>query len=82
MVRFGEHVLWLPSGKRDSRLESGYRSDIYLGLNDVFGQHIVGTNGGWGLARSLRRVVPELQKNVELFDEVRGAPCEAEPREG
>jgi len=46
MVRFGEHVLWLPSGKRDSRLESGYRSGIYLGLDDVTGQHIVGTKEG------------------------------------
>ena len=74
MVRFGEHVLWLPSGKRDSRLESGYRSGIYLGLDDVTGQHIVGTKDGSGLARSLRRVVPKLQRNVEMFHEVRGAP--------
>ena len=82
MVRFGEHVLWLPSGKRGSRLESGYRSGIYLGLDGVTGQHIVGTKDGWGLALSLRRVVPELQRNVEMFNEVRGAPWEAEPREG
>ena len=82
MVRFGEHVLWLPFGKRDSGLESGYRSGIYLGLDDVTGQHIVGTKDGWGLTRSLRRVVPELQRNVGMFSEVRGAPWEAEPREG
>ena len=82
MVRFGEHALCLPSGKRDSRLESGYRSGIYFGLDDVTGQHIVGTKDGWGLARSLRRVVPELQRNVEMFNEVRCAQWEAEPREG
>ena len=63
-------------------MESGYRSGIYLGLDDVTGQHIVGTKEGWGLARSLRRVVPDLQRNVEMFNEVRGAPWEAEPREG
>ena len=82
MVRFGEHVMWLPSGKRDSRLESGHRPGIYLGLDDVTGQHIFGTKDGWGLACSLRRVVPELQRNIEMFNEARGAPWEAEPREG
>lgn len=46
------------------------------------GQHTVGTKERWGLARFLRRIVPELQKNVELFNEVRRAPWEAEPREG
>ncbi len=45
------------------------------------GQHIVGTKEGWGLARSLRRVVPELQRNVGVFNEVRGAPWDAGPRE-
>ena len=82
MVRFGEHVLRLPPGKQDSRLESGYRPGIYSGLDDVTGQHIVITKDGWGLARSLRCVVPELQRNAEMFNEVRGAPWEAEPREG
>ena len=71
--------MWLPFGKRDSSLKSGYRSGVYLGLDDVIGQHVVGVEEGWCLARSLRRVIPELQKNTEVFNKLTGAPWEANP---
>ena len=68
MVRFSERLMWLPSRMHDSRLESGCRNGIYLGLDDVTGQRIVGTEEGLGFARSLRRVIPELQTNTVMFN--------------
>lgn len=68
MIRFGGHVMWLPSGKCDSRLAPGYRCGIYLGLDDVIRQHVAGAEEGWGLAHSLRRVILGLQKNTETFN--------------
>ena len=73
-MRFGEFVLWLAPGKRASRLASGMKQGVYLGIKDISGEHYVGTAEGVFIARTIRRVVPELQANKELFNQFQGAP--------
>ena len=74
MVKFGEFVLWLAPGKRASRLASGMKQGVYLGIRDISGEHYVGTPEGVFVARTIRRVLPELQANKDEFEKFRGAP--------
>ena len=42
MAEFGELVMWLPEGKRASRLDSGYRRGSFLGLVEGAAAYYVG----------------------------------------
>ena len=44
MAEFGERVMWLPEGKRASRLDSGYRAGIFLGLVEGAAAYYVGVH--------------------------------------
>lgn len=56
MIRLAECVLWLPPGKRSSRLNSGIKYGICLGIRDASGEHYIGTAVGVFLARTMRRL--------------------------
>ena len=71
---FAQSVLYLPIGKRASRLPERWSDGLFLGVVERSSEFFVGTVLGVVRARSLRRRPLEERANVELLDKLVGVP--------
>ena len=71
---FGEVVLYLPPGKRASRLEDRWREGIFVGIADRSAEVLVATPEGVKKARSVRRRADPERRNKALVDGMIGLP--------
>ena len=79
MPPFGECILYLPAGKRGSKLDEKYVDGIFLGIVERSSEIYVGTAAGVVRGRSLRRRPPSERSNEEFLLAVRGTPWCAVP---
>ncbi len=77
LLPFGECILYLPAGKRGSKIDEKYIEAIFLGI--VERKIYVGTAAGVVRGRSLRLRPPSESGNKELLLAVRGTPWCAVP---
>jgi len=75
----GEKVLYLPAGKRVSRLEDRWKPGIYLGIIDNSDELIVGTKEGVFRARSVKRLTLDERKDPEFLNAIVGTPWKPVP---
>ena len=76
---FGECVMYLPIGKRTSRLQERWSDGLFLGVVDRSSDFYVGTALGVVRARSLRRRPVEERASPELLDKLVGVPWQPVP---
>ena len=76
---FGECILYLPAGKRGSKVDEKYVEGIFLGIVERSSEIYVGTAAGVVRGRSLRRRPPSERGNKKLLLAVRGTPWCAVP---
>ena len=79
MARFGEKVHWLPLGQRASRVDSGFRQGIFLGLAEGTGRYYIGLEGQVEIARAVKMMTQGDSVDIELFNAVRGTPWRLDP---
>ena len=71
---FAEHVLFLPIGKRASRLPERWSDGLFLGVVERSSDFYIGTAQGVVRTRSLRRRPLEQRASPELLDKLFGVP--------
>ena len=81
MAEFGELVMWLPEGKRASRLDSGYRRGIFLGLVEGAAAYYVGVKDKVVKARAIKLLTGGERVDRELFHSFRGTPWCLDPEQ-
>ena len=75
LIPITEHVLFLPAGKRTSKLATRWVPGIYLGFRDDADEFYVGTESGDVLrARSVKRLTPAQRGNAQLVMNITGVP--------
>ena len=79
MPPFAECILYLPAGKRGSKLDEKYADGIFLGIVERSSEIYVGTAAGVVRGRSLIRRPPSESSNKESLLAVRGTPWFAVP---
>ena len=57
IAKFGEHIMWMPNGKRDPgmKAESNMHDGVFLGLRNLSTEAIISTRDGIVYARTIRR---------------------------
>eukprot|EP00973_Karenia_brevis_P030074 4145311-Karenia_brevis.AAC.1 len=65
--------MYLAAGKRESRLDSGYKGPaIYLGIKEGTTVHYVGTKECVLECRAIRRLASDQRGDKDLFNNIRG----------
>ena len=70
----------LEQSKRKVQVEAKWHEEGFLGIKDESEIAVVGTPHGIVFSRSIRRVPKEDSGDGMLFNSIRGAPCELQPR--
>ena len=78
-AQFGEKVMWLPTGKRTSRLDTGYRHGVFLGVIEGSNQYYIGVPGKVVVASALKLLDTGQRADREMFEAVRGLPWQMDP---
>ena len=79
-VPWSEKVFYLEPSKRKVQVEAKWHEGIFLGIKDESEIAVVGAPHGIVFARSIRRVSKEDSGDGMLFNTIRGAPGELQPR--
>ena len=79
-VPWSEKVFYLEPSKRKVQVEAKWHEGIFLGIKDESEIAVVGAPHGIVFARSIRRVSKEDSGDGMLFNTIRGAPWELQPR--
>ena len=79
-VLWSEKVFYLEQSKRKVQVETKWHEGIFLGIKDESEIAVVGTPHGIVFSRSIRRVPKEDSGDGVLFNSIRGAPWELQPR--
>jgi hypothetical protein len=72
VVAFSEKAMYLPGGKRASRLEDKFFEGIFLGFSMRTDEALVGTRDGVVRARTIRRLGPAQRGEKELLNAIKG----------
>ena len=73
LAGFSEKIMYLPGGKRASRLEDKFLPGIYLGQSLRTDESLIGTSNGVVRARTVRRLPEGDRKDRELLLSVKGS---------
>ena len=79
-VPWSEKVFCLEQSKRKIQVEAKWHEGIFLGIKDESEIAVVGTPHGIVISRSIRRVPKEDSGDGMLFNSIRGAPWEQQPK--
>ena len=79
-VPWSEKVFFLEQSKRKVQVEAKWHEGIFLGIKDESEIAVVGTPLGIVFSRSVCRVPNEDSGDGMLFNSIRGAPWELQPR--
>ena len=79
-VPWSEKVFYLEQSKRKVQVEAKWDEGIFYGTKDESEIAVVGTPHGIVFSRSIRRVPKEDSGDGMLFNSIRGAPWELQPR--
>ena len=74
LCKFSETVLYRDPGKHVNKLQPVWSSGIWLGKDTESDETLVGTTNGVLRVRSIRRLLPSEQFNLELLTSVVGLP--------
>ena len=79
-VPWSEKVFYLEQSKRKVQVEAKWHEGIFLGIKDESKIAVVGTPHGNFFSRIIRRVPKKDSGDGMLFNSIRGAPWELQPR--
>ena len=71
---WGEKVLFLPAGKRSSRLADKFLPGIFYGVEDKSDEIYIGTPDGVVRACTFKRLDIQQRSDAEFFNSIKGTP--------